>query len=242
MTHTFHSTDFGFLLAAAQPRFSIAIVTGQHGDEYAGLEAGAKAIEYVRASLGGHVLTVYSRGDRVSFQPMDLSDISVLAAPAMNMDGIRHGTRRWGCPEVGRFTRDTQRPGLYTTGVDLNRSWPHHEIVAPVWSAIQSLPGPVIVLDVHSSYQDRWGADGIADHFLFATGRSRAWLEQIPGVLPTWRVRDEPASIDGGGPLEDVANAAGHYGVTVELAEDDGVPALLACDLLARIVGAGPPA
>lgn len=236
MTHTIHQLPFGTLFAAPDPVFSIAIVTGQHGDEYAGLEAGAKAIEYVRASLGGYTFAPYMRPGRAEFQPLALDDVTILAVPALNADGIRHGTRRWGCPEDGRFTRDTQRPGLYSTGTDLNRSWPHHDVVAPVWRAIQDLPGPVIVLDFHSSYKDHWGSDGVADHFLFASGRSRAWLETIPEISQTWKIRDEPASIQGGGPLEDVANAAGYYGVTVELAEDDGVSGVLACDLFAAIV------
>lgn len=240
-THIVQQLPFGTLFSAPDPVLSLVIVTGQHGDEYAGLEAGAKAIEYVRASLGGHVLTVYNRPGRVSFAPLALDDVTILAVPALNLDGIRHGTRHWNCPEAGRFTRDTQRQGLYGTGTDLNRSWPEHEVVAPVWAAIQALPGPVVVLDFHSSYQDRWGSDGIADHFLFATGRSRAWLETLPVVGKTWKIRDEPASTRNGGPLEDVANAHGYYGVTIELAEDDGVPGVLGCELLAAIL-AQPPA
>jgi predicted deacylase len=235
---------FEILPARVTPRRFLAIVTGQHGDEYAGLEAGGKMIEYVRASLGGHKIAMRDgKGSLQQLPLLPIEDVTFLIAPALNLDGIRQGTRRWGCPPGERFTRDTSRSGLYATGVDLNRVWPHHDIVAPVWQAIQGLGGPVTVLDLHSSYQDRWGNDGVPDRFLFATGRTRAWLEAIPAVAERgWRVVDQPAVITAeGGPLEEVSNAAGHFGVTVELGEDDGAPGLAGCELLYHLVTAQAP-
>lgn len=239
--YTSHALTYhphGLVLADPAPRMSVAIVTGQHGDEFAGLEAGSKMIDYVVAThRGAHLTLRDGRGGRRRLAPLPLQGVTVLAAPLYTIAGHLWGQRRAGEePAVGREVDRLYRP----MGADLNRTWPRGEIVAPVWDAIQSLPGPVIVLDVHSTYKDRVGRDGVPDSHLYVTGRSRAWLEPL---VPDWLIIDQPAEIGAdGGPLEDVANAAGHLGVTIEISEDDGAPGLLACDLLHRILSAGPPA
>jgi predicted deacylase len=218
------------------PAWSIAIVTGQHGDEYAGLEAGAKMIEYVRASLAGRSMFLRDgQARRLLRPPLDLSGVTVLAAPAVNTSGIRHGTRWYDPAPEQRFTRDTAGP---YEGIDLNRCWPEHPVLAPIWEAILGLPRPIVVLDVHSTWRDRTG-DGRPDSHVYVTGRSRAWVEPL---LAGWLLVDEPGSIrSSGGPIEEVANRMGMYGVTVELDEDEGAPGIKACDLLRRLILAGAP-
>lgn len=225
--------------ASGTHRWSIVIVTGQHRDEFAGMEAGAKMIEYVAASLrpwGATLRLNYSQPDEVSLPPLDLREITVLAIPHLNPSPW--STRLYGAfPASGREILANARVESDDWGVDLNRSWPTHPVVASAWreiQALQALGGPVVVLDVHSSWQDRYGDDGVPDGFLYARDRARAYIEPI---ATGWRIESSPEP----GALEDVALAAGMYGITVELGEDDGTPAIAGCDLLRRIVAAGPP-
>lgn len=230
--HDIHHLDFGMLLRAQDPRWSLVVNVGTHLDEIAGMEAGSMMISYIIASINGSTFTVKDvAGKQFRAPGLPLDGCSVLMVPRLNPNPW--ATRRYGeLPGHGREIsgRVPNRP----TGVDLNRTWPGHAVVAPVWRAIQELPRPVVVLDIHDTGNDRWGDDGIPDPFIYAMGHSRAWLEPIG---KGWRFLSSPEP----GALEDVAHNAGHIAATVEFGALDGAPGPAACQLLLDVVSAGPP-
>lgn len=188
------------------PVRSLVLVAGQHGNEYAGQEAMGMICRYL--------LHCATKGDKFGvddgatadqsryFDRVSLKDTRVLLVAGMNPTGAALGLRRY---------VPLSDPTSY--GVDLNRTWPDGRLTGPIWGLIEALPGPTLVVDIHSS---RWSAD----HFAYVDDRSKDWVDRMKVLPEGWVTKNQnPIS----GTLQDEAAARGYLSITLEFSEHDGL-------------------
>lgn len=210
-------TEWGWLAGPEDAPVSLALVWGQHGDEYNGAEAGATMMDMLRA---------WARGDlwyRLDNCPTEDGDYEW--SRSGRTDNMRllctYGLNPHGFSRGRRFCRDH----------DLNRQWPDmHPIVEPVWDAICDLPGQVYVVDVHGTWKDRDG-DQLADTHVYATSSCATLIRDL---MPEMRIVDTPD--DERKTLEGEAFQAGYWATTLEIGRNESHPGWTGCLFLDDLV------
>lgn len=222
---------WGFAVGPADAEVTLAVVGGQHGDEFEGQMVAAKwaymVARFARHGAQGLLRDPAGAGDLVKLDLSMLVGMRLIVAPGLNRGGLAVGCRwyvddpAWGA---------TERYHLYDE-VDLNRVWPSgHHVVATVWDAINAAPGKVHVVDVHSHGQ--WPSKSQPRDYAYVAGsnvadqRDRILSECCPD-LPL-RGTLQP------GCLLTAATEAGHWACVLEMAErsastvHDGIQTILA--------------
>lgn len=170
-----------FMQRPENAKLSIVVATGQHGNEFKGLEAGAGAIQLLNKSLQG--------SDHWAFHPKHpngakveriegLEEVGILCLPMLNPEGISKGSRYFE-DENGHIKDMNRLHGLRKT-----------ELTQLISDAIDHMPGKVVLIDYHDTHIDRDELTGPDTHVFQNKGQEL--MEEILANMPEEKLRKMP--------------------------------------------------
>ncbi len=203
-------------------KLSIVVATGQHGNEFKGLEAGAGAIQLLSKSLQGN--------DHWAFHPKhpngakvkrikNLEEIGILCLPMLNSEGISKGSRYFE-DDNGHIKDMNRLHGLRKT-----------ELTQLISDAIDHMPGKIVLVDYHDTHIDRDEFTGPDTHVFQNKGQEL--MKKILANMPDEKeLRNMPIInpiSDSGMKLDDfrttlqgATEEKGHWATTLEIGRLEG--------------------